>query len=42
MACVAVTFVGHHPEVKLRAAGANLVVASLDDVTPDQVAKLVG
>lgn len=33
MACVAVTFVGHHPAEKLRTAGAGLVVASLEEVT---------
>lgn len=32
MKCVAVRFVGHHPAEKLRAAGADLVVQSLEDV----------
>ncbi|VTU02711.1 had family hydrolase : Beta-phosphoglucomutase family hydrolase OS=Ktedonobacter racemifer DSM 44963 GN=Krac_10748 PE=4 SV=1: HAD_2 [Gemmataceae bacterium] len=41
MRCVAVTFVGHHPAEKLRAAGADLVVGSLADVTVDDVAALV-
>jgi beta-phosphoglucomutase len=41
MRCVAVTFVGHHPADKLRAAGADLVVASLADVSAGQVAALV-
>jgi beta-phosphoglucomutase len=41
MGCVAVTFVGHHPAEKLRAAGADLVVASLEDVSAEQVAALV-
>jgi beta-phosphoglucomutase len=41
MACLAVTFVGHHPAEKLKAAGANLVVGSLDEVTLEQVAALV-
>jgi len=41
MRCVAVTFVGHHPAEKLRAAGADLVVASLDEVTVEQIAALV-
>jgi beta-phosphoglucomutase len=41
MGCVAVTFVGHHPAEKLRAAGADLVVASLEDVNAEQVAALV-
>ena len=42
MKCVAVTFVGHHPADKLRAAGADVVVASLDEITAEQVAALVG
>lgn len=42
MGCVAVTFVGHHPTEKLRAAGADLIVASLDEVSAEQVAALVG
>jgi beta-phosphoglucomutase len=41
MRCVAVTFVGHHPAEKLRAAGADLVVGSLADVTVEDVAALV-
>jgi beta-phosphoglucomutase len=41
MHCVAVTFVGHHPAEKLRAAGADLVVGSLEDVTVEAVANLV-
>ena len=41
MRCVAVTFVGHHPADKLRAAGADLVVGSLDAVTIEDVADLV-
>lgn len=42
MKCVAVTFVGHHPTDKLRAAGADVVVASLEEITAEQVAGLVG
>ena len=42
MRCVAVTFVGHHPADKLRAAGADLVVGSLDEVSVDRVAALTG
>jgi beta-phosphoglucomutase len=42
MACVAVTFVGHHPAEKMRAAGADVIVASLEDVTAERVAALVG
>ena len=42
MRCVAVTFVGHHPAEKLRAAGADVVVPSLEAVTIEQVAALVG
>jgi beta-phosphoglucomutase len=41
IACVAVTFVGHHPAEKLRAAGAEIVVGSLEEVTAEQVAALV-
>ena len=41
MACVAVTFVKHHPAEKLRAAGADVVVASLEEITVAQVAALV-
>ncbi len=41
MACVAVTFVGHHPAEKLHDAGADLVVGSLEDVSAEQVAALV-
>jgi beta-phosphoglucomutase len=42
MRCVAVTFVGHHPTDKLRAAGADVIVASLDEITTRQIAELVG
>jgi beta-phosphoglucomutase len=42
MRCVAVTFVGHHPAEKLKAAGADLIVPSLEEVTTEQVARLVG
>lgn len=41
MKSLAVTFVGHHPTDKLKSAGANLVVKSLEDVTIEQVADLV-
>jgi beta-phosphoglucomutase len=33
MGAVGVTFVGHHPADKLRAAGADLIVRSLEEVT---------
>ena len=42
MRCVAVGFVGHHPQELLRNAGADLVVHSLEEVSADQVARLVG
>jgi len=42
MRCVAVTFVGHHSAVKLRAAGANIAVSSLEEITVEQVAGLIG
>jgi beta-phosphoglucomutase len=41
MKCVAVTFVGHHSEEKLRAAGANRVVHSFAEVTADDVLDLI-
>jgi beta-phosphoglucomutase len=41
MRCVAVTFVGHHPAEKLRAAGADVIVASLEELTTERVADLV-
>ncbi len=40
MACVGVTFVGHHPADRLTAAGAELVVSSLETVTVEQVTRL--
>lgn len=42
MKCVAVSFVGHHPEEKLRQAGADLVVATLEAVSAETVRQLVG
>jgi beta-phosphoglucomutase len=33
MICIAVRFVGHHPEAKLKDAGADLVVKSLEEVS---------
>lgn len=42
MKCVAVTFVGHHPADRLRAAGADLVVESLETLGVEQVAALFG
>ena len=42
MRCVAVSFVGHHPQEKLRAAGADVVVRSLEELSAEQVARLVG
>jgi beta-phosphoglucomutase len=41
MKCVAVRFVGHHTEDKLRAAGADRVVESLAEVTAEEVRRLV-
>jgi beta-phosphoglucomutase len=38
--CIAVTFVGHHPAEKLLDAGADRVVASLEEVTLDDVREL--
>jgi beta-phosphoglucomutase len=40
MKCVAVHFVGHHPVQKLREAGADIVVRTLDQITTDGLNKL--
>jgi beta-phosphoglucomutase len=40
MKCVAVNFVGHHPEEKLRGAGANIVVGSLEKVSAGDIQRL--
>jgi beta-phosphoglucomutase len=37
MKCIGVTFVGHHPDESLRAAGADLVVRTLETVTVQTV-----
>jgi beta-phosphoglucomutase len=42
MKCVAVRFVGHHPEDALRQAGADLVVSSLEEVSVQAIVDLVG
>jgi beta-phosphoglucomutase len=41
MKCVAVTFVGHHPAEKLKAAGADRVVKCFTEITPDDVLALL-
>ena len=41
MRSIAVTFVGHHPEEKLRAAGADRVVATLAEVDAAAVAGMI-
>jgi HAD superfamily hydrolase (TIGR01509 family) len=41
MKCVAVRFVGHHPEAALRGAGADLVVDSLERVSVQTVRQLL-
>lgn len=41
MRCIAVTFVGHHPADKLRAAGADMIVGSLVEVSVAKVGRLV-
>jgi beta-phosphoglucomutase len=41
MKCVAVRFIGHHPEKTLREAGANRVVESLEELTPQAVLDLL-
>jgi beta-phosphoglucomutase len=42
MHCVAVSFVGHHPEEALRRAGADLVVHALTELSAAQVVALIG
>jgi beta-phosphoglucomutase len=42
MKCIAVRFVGHHPEAALRQAGADQVVASLEMVSLQTVCDLFG
>lgn len=42
MKCIAVRFVGHHPEDKLRAAGADLVVRTLEGIGIETVQGLLG
>ncbi len=42
MKCIAVRFVGHHPEAALKQAGADLVVASLEEVSASMARGLVG
>jgi beta-phosphoglucomutase len=42
MKCIAVSFVGHHPEEKLRAAGADMVVPTLERVSVEAVRSLLG
>ncbi len=42
MKCVAVTFVGHHPEEALHRAGADLAVKTLEAVSVDDIRRLIG
>jgi beta-phosphoglucomutase len=42
MKAIGVTFVGHHPAERLRAAGADLVVPTLEAVTVETVRQLLG
>jgi beta-phosphoglucomutase len=42
MKCVAVSFVGHHSPEKLRGAGADLVVPTLEQVSAERVVQLLG
>jgi beta-phosphoglucomutase len=42
MRCIAVTFAGHHDVASLRAAGADLIVPSLEDVTVERIRSIVG
>jgi beta-phosphoglucomutase len=41
MKCIAVSFVGHHSEQTLRAAGADLVVDTLEEVSVPAVARIL-
>lgn len=41
MTCVAVSFVGHHPEESLRRAGADVVVSDLGAVTAAEILRLL-
>ena len=41
MKCVAVRFVAHHSEDALQKAGANLVVPSLEMISPEDVLALI-
>lgn len=41
MQCVGVTFVGHHPEDKLRAAGADRIVRSFEEVTTEEIVRML-
>jgi beta-phosphoglucomutase len=41
MKCIAVRFVGHHPEAALKAAGADLVVENLERVSVQEVRRLL-
>jgi beta-phosphoglucomutase len=41
MKCIAVSFVGHHPEAALRAAGADLVVKTLEQVSVQTVQEIL-
>jgi beta-phosphoglucomutase len=42
MKCVAVRFVAHHSPEKLEQAGADRVVASLEEVSPEEVLRMLG
>jgi beta-phosphoglucomutase len=41
MKCIAVSFVGHHPDSALRAAGADLVVKTLEQVSVAAIRRLI-
>jgi beta-phosphoglucomutase len=41
MKCIGVTFVGHHPPDRLRDAGADLVVRTLEEVSPADLRRLL-
>jgi beta-phosphoglucomutase len=42
MRCVAVRFAAHHTEEQLRSSGADVVIASLADITEPEVSRMLG
>jgi len=42
MRSIGVTFVGHHPEAKLRGAGADVVIKNLEEISVETIRILIG